>query len=127
MGKVFVELFFEIDCEVFCCIQEKLLIIKNYVVMVLENIGKYRVNGFFNFNVWVEKIFDVVVKFILFEKIYVNMLVNFLLIVKEIKDVMIKRVEIIGYFIKYIVFIFDRQFELIECFYEINYEVFCYV
>lgn len=58
--------------------------------MVLENIGKYRVNGFFNFNVWVEKIFDVVVKFILFEKIYVNMLVNFLLIVKEIKDVMIK-------------------------------------
>jgi hypothetical protein len=125
MGKVSVEPLFETDCEVSCRIQEKLLTIKNHVVMALENIGKYRVNGSPNLNVWVEKTLDVVVKPILFEKTYANMLVNFPPIAKEIKDAMIKRAETIGYSIKTITSIPDRQLEPIERFYEINHEVSC--
>lgn len=65
--------------------------------MKLENIGKYIINNFFNLKIWFEKYFNLVVKFVLFNNNYVNILLNFFLIQGEIKDKMFEEVKVIGY------------------------------
>lgn len=97
-----IEDFFEIEHEVRCYAQEEQVIVKNHVQMMPESIGKYRMAKSPNLKRWVEKNLDTVIKSILFDKKYVDVLLDFYPIRGEIKDEIVKRAETIGYSVKHI-------------------------
>lgn len=104
-----VEEFLQVEHEVFCTVQEQSVKVKNTIQMMPENVGKYRMAASPNLERWVIKYLDLVIKPILFEKEYVDILLDFQPIRDKIKEQMIKRSESIGYRVKQIVSIPDLE------------------
>lgn len=120
-----VEPLFETDCEVTCRIQEKQVTIKSYVAMKLENTGKYIINNSPNLKTWFEKHLNLVVKSVLPNNNYANILLNSPSIQGEIKDKMLEEAKVIGYSVQQITCRIDGIHKPSENF-EIEYDVDCH-
>lgn len=98
-----VEEFLKVEHQVVCQVQGESIPVKNMVLIMPENLGKYRVAGSPNLEVWVKRNLEIIIQPILFNKQYIDILLNFAPIKKEVEAKMGERAKSIGYTVQQIV------------------------
>jgi hypothetical protein len=88
---------------------EEKVAIKNIVQMNLQDYGLYKNAGSKDLNIWIEENLTEVIKQVLFGKRYIDLLIKFEPLEREIKDKLSVRAEAIGYSIKQLITVPDLE------------------